>query len=893
MPLRFLCFLVLLFFQLAASAQCPPNIGFEQGGFANWNCSTGDVSNQSGTNVMTLTSTMPTAAHHGLMDSFEITNDPYGEFPVVCPFGGRFSVQLGNDGTGHEADGLSYTFTVPANMDTFTVTFFYAVVLQNPGHIPSEQPRFTVTARNDGTGTIVNCSDFDFVASGVIPGFKNSQVDATVVYKDWTPASLQFAGMAGQTITLDFRVSDCTRGGHFGYAYVDVSDNCTGKLATAPYCPAANALVLNAPYGFDTYTWYNHDFSQVVGNGQSVTLSPPPATSGHYWVSMIPYPGYGCPDTLKAEVTTFPVPPPPSVRDYHYCLNQISSPLVATALPGHILQWYPSATAAIGSTDAPSPPTNALGQKTYWVTQKQLFGCESQRVPVNVFIRGPFPLTFSVSNDTQCRAGNHFVFTNTSIPIGLSPYYFDFGDGMMAYAAPGQAVSYTYPLAGSYTARLVLRNTGSCNDTVDHPISVVPNPVAIIEGPLSICVGSVGATLSDSSLAPGSSISQWWWSVDGVVSTAAHPPLPASAPGPVPVALVVTTPEGCASDTARAILPVHNRPVAAFDFNGYCANEPLQLSDRSHQPPNTLGEQVSGWLWSADGAPLSNLQHPAVLLPAGTHVVRLLAKNNFGCLSDPADSLVVLAPQPRIALTIDDSCAGRAIAFNAQLVSGSVSDWRWNIGTGWFNGGMQVRQTFLQAGTRSLQLIATAPDGCRDTLRRSLNVYANRAFAGRDTMTAFGEPVQLDAHGDSASTYTWSPVDGLTDPAIANPIALWPADKRYELHSVDRFGCESRTSVLVKRYAGPDLYVPSAFTPNADGRNDRLRVRPVGIKTLHYFSLYNRNGELIYTSARSEDGWDGTYRGVALATQTLIYVTEGTDYRGQKVFRKGTVTLLR
>ncbi|GAB4094223.1 PKD domain-containing protein [Flaviaesturariibacter terrae] len=893
---RYLCFSLLVFlyfFHADAGAQCPVNLGFEQGNFGFWQCATGQVSATGGINQMTLTPSAPMIGHHSLADSSEPADDPYGEFPMVCPYGGRYSVQLGNDGTGHEADALSYTFVVPSNLDTFTITFFYAVVLQNPGHAPYEQPRFTVTARNEGTGTVVNCSDFDFVATGGIPGFKSSRIDGTVVYKEWTPASLQFAGMAGQTITLEFRVSDCTRGGHFGYAYVDVSESCNGQLATAPYCPAANAIVLNAPYGFETYTWYNRDFSQVLGFGQSVTLSPPPPGADYFWVSMEPYPGYGCPDTVKAVVTPYPVPAPPSARDYYYCLGQPSTPLAATALPGHVLQWYLSQTDPVGATTAPTPPTTAVGTKVYWVAQKQLFGCESLRVPVTVHIIGSVPLAFTVSNDRQCLAGNQFTFTNNAPAIGNSPYYWDFGDGGSHYATPGGTTTYSYFNAGSYTAKLILRNAGACSDTAEHPVVVVATPVALIGGPQAICVGAAGATLSDSTQLAGSTITQWWWNVGGVVSNASSAPLPSSAAGPVPVAFAVTSAEGCRSDTTRVLLPVHSRPVAAFDFSGHCDNEPLRLRDRSFQPLNTQGEILASWQWSDNGAPISTTRSPDVFLSGGTHHVRLVVANNFGCSSDPADSSVTLLAHPQVQVSYDDSCAGRPIVFTASIRSGTVRDWRWNFGTGTFNGGPVVPQTFLQAGIRHLQLLAIAPDGCRDTVERTVPVLINTAWAGRDTAGAYGEPVLLFGHGDTTMRFTWTPANALLDPATQRPSAVWPDDLRYELYAVDRFGCESRSSVLVRRYLGPELFVPNAFTPNGDGRNDQLVVRPVGIRTLSYFAIYDRRGQLLYRSTDVSKGWDGTFQGVALASQTFVFVAEGIDYKGQRVFRKGTVTLLR
>ncbi|HWJ91996.1 MAG TPA: gliding motility-associated C-terminal domain-containing protein, partial [Flavisolibacter sp.] len=97
----------------------------------------------------------------------------------------------------------------------------------------------------------------------------------------------------------------------------------------------------------------------------------------------------------------------------------------------------------------------------------------------------------------------------------------------------------------------------------------------------------------------------------------------------------------------------------------------------------------------------------------------------------------------------------------------------------------------------------------------------------------------------------------------------------------------------IKRYAGPELYVPTAFTPNNDGLNDRLKVVPVGIQSFGYFAVYDRWGQLIYRTTNYNEGWDGTFRGTKQPSATFVYVTEAIDYRGKRLFRKGTVTLLR
>jgi hypothetical protein len=300
-----------------------------------------------------LTPSPPTPGRHEIITASTTGSlDFYGGFPKLCPYGGTYSVKLGNDNTGAQAEGLSYTFTVPTTVDTFTFTYFYAVVFEDPAHMLEEQPRFFVTAYDVASGEVVNCASYDYVSHGSIPGFEISKVRSNVLFKRWSPASLQFAGMKGRTVRLEFKTADCTLSGHFGYAYVDVGSACSNILATAPYCIETNSLILNAPYGFDTYTWYNKNFTSIIGSGQSLTLSPPPATSGVFHVDVVPYPGYGCRDTLNAVVTPLPVPDTPGGPSFlSYCQFQAAQPVSATSAPMNgLLMVYTTETGGIGSS---------------------------------------------------------------------------------------------------------------------------------------------------------------------------------------------------------------------------------------------------------------------------------------------------------------------------------------------------------------------------------------------------------------------------------------------------------------------------------------------------------------------------------------------------------------
>src|SRR4029079_11241486 len=112
----FLPGIVLLFFNSAAFSQSyPVNIDFEKGDFTNWQTSAGITYSSNGKNVIDLQPTPPMANSHQIISADNngvIPLDEYGKFPKLCPYGGKYSVKLGNNNVGAEAEGIKYTFIV-------------------------------------------------------------------------------------------------------------------------------------------------------------------------------------------------------------------------------------------------------------------------------------------------------------------------------------------------------------------------------------------------------------------------------------------------------------------------------------------------------------------------------------------------------------------------------------------------------------------------------------------------------------------------------------------------------------------------------------------------------------------------------------------------------------
>ena len=139
----------------------------------------------------------------------------------------------------------------------------------------------------------------------------------------------------------------------------------------------------------------------------------------------------------------------------------------------------------------------------------------------------------------------------------------------------------------------------------------------------------------------------------------------------------------------------------------------------------------------------------------------------------------------------------------------------------------------------------------------------------------------------------WSPAAGLNDATIANPIAIILATQTFTVKAFTPQGCETYDDVTVKIYKGPDIYLPNAFTPNDDGKNDIFRGIPVGIQQFNYLKIYNRWGKEIFSTTDYNKGWDGRWQGQKQDNGVYVVIANGIDFRGNVINKKATVMLIR
>ena len=167
-----------------------------------------------------------------------------------------------------------------------------------------------------------------------------------------------------------------------------------------------------------------------------------------------------------------------------------------------------------------------------------------------------------------------------------------------------------------------------------------------------------------------------------------------------------------------------------------------------------------------------------------------------------------------------------------------------------------------------------------------------KAFAGNDTAIVIGQPLQLFASG--GDTYQWIPSRYLSNPAIPNPVATLNDAIEYTVNVRTKEGCAASDKINIKVYkTPPEIFVPTAFTPNGDGLNDILAPIPVGIDKFIYFKLYNRYGELVFSTTEVGKGWNGIFKGKSQGNESYVWHVKGIDYLGREYFKKGQTTLVR
>ncbi len=190
-------------------------------------------------------------------------------------------------------------------------------------------------------------------------------------------------------------------------------------------------------------------------------------------------------------------------------------------------------------------------------------------------------------------------------------------------------------------------------------------------------------------------------------------------------------------------------------------------------------------------------------------------------------------------------------------------------------------------------------DGCvvTDSVTVAVSDIDDRFMATADPDTIFfGETTTLTATPEEGAMYEWTPTDDLQTPNQNSTVAVPPETTTYNVKITDANGCMTQQSVqvvvIVVMCEPPYIFLPNAFSPNADQVNDVLFLEGQYIDNMDLF-IYDRWGQLVFESHNPEDGWDGTFRGKELSPDVFGYHLRVQCIGGDQHIEKGNITLLK
>lgn len=523
-----------------------------------------------------------------------------------------------------------------------------------------------------------------------------------------------------------------------------------------------------------------------------------------------------------------------------------------------------------------------IGPGNYAVTVTDNAGCQadttvtaSELPPVTISLAGTEPSCFGLSDGT-------IGVTQVSGGSGMgNPANYTY----LWNSQPPQTGDLATGLPGDFVYTVMVTDPTGCTGVGSYSLQ---QPDAIMAQSIltpARCYGEANGSIFLDPITGGSGAYQITW--DPAVPTTNGPLASDLAAGTYQV--TISDDQGCAMTYAYAI----TQP------------DPLTIIDLVNSPTTCAGEndgslsiQANGgtpgyqYVWST-----GDVQSAINNLSPGLYGITITDQQ--GCLLSA--TYTVTSPAPLI-LTLDaqgPNCTNTNDGTIQATGSGGSSPYTYQL-----NGaGLQTIGLFgpLSAGTYQVTMMDAS--GC--TVQESVDLTPPTAFTldlGEDLTIELGESVPLTfTHNAPNPPFVFwrAPYDGTLDCTdCASPIATPTYTITYTLIGEDERGCEAIDQLTVFVKAIRTVLVPTAFTPNQDGQNDRLLVHGKDGAHIIVFKIFDRWGEQLY---EQQDfpindpviGWDGTFKGQQMNSGVYIWTLEVEFIDGFRQLYSGQTTLLR
>ena len=604
------------------------------------------------------------------------------------------------------------------------------------------------------------------------------------------------------------------------------------------------------------------------------------------------------PFTITAPV----VPGTPVTSDLSYCQYETAGPLTATTSPGDTLVWYTQLVGGVGTLAPPVPNTAVVGTTTWYVAQKSLSnGCESYRAVLHVV-----------------------VIPKPTVPVvPTSSYaYCQYDSGALQLYAVGDSMKwYTTPTGGSYTmvaptpatdvlgvfTWYVSQTVNGCeSDRVPVTVGIYQKPEPPVTKDIIFCQGDVASPLT----AIGTDL-KWYLLPYG--GSPQPTPTPITTIPDTAYWYVASNNHGCESDRTPLKVITKYRPTVHILYSN---DSVCQFDNLTYQySGNAYNTATWAWEWPVGAHVVSgNDSTPGPIVvrfdSTGSKIVALTVSDD-GC-SGPRVTVPVevkVLPTARIDISSRNACKDDTIKVGISDANMGMSQFWWDFdggitpfgSSGIFgaDGGGPFHIYWTTMGIHPIHLHLQGVNQCysQPDAVDTVNLH-DRPEAKIQSISAnnicSGDSIRLSASTNFGGyNYQWAPKE-FFDMGDNTPVVNAYVEFSHQviLRVTDPFGCENEDSVMINTKPCCEIFLPDAFSPNGDGKNDLFRVVDMGRHPFTDFKVLNRWGEVIFNTTDPSQGWDGSHEGVAQDIGVYYYIVK---YKcdGKSQTKSGQVTLVR
>lgn len=512
-----------------------------------------------------------------------------------------------------------------------------------------------------------------------------------------------------------------------------------------------------------------------------------------------------------------------------------------------------------------------LTANTYTVYYRESNGCQGQQ---QVTVNEPAAMAASsAAVAVSCNGGIDGQITITA-GGGVAPYEYSIDGGANWQTSNVFAVA-----AGSYT--VIVRDVNNCTRSVP---AAVTEPAVLTASSANTSASCNGGNDGVITVTANGGNSGYQYSIDGINFQASN--IFNVAPGSYTV--TVRDNLGCTTTFPAVVSLNSNLSFTPQTDPVICEGSSAQLN---------LVSNATVYSWS----PSAGLSNPGIANPVANPVTttQYVVTATLDRCSVTDTVIVNVNPAP-----VPDAGSDGFICYGQsyQLQGSGGVQYTWTPATYLDNSSLANP---VAAATRTITYtlaIRADANGCPSLVTDDVTIDVTPPIKiytyPADTIAYPGDQIQLKAVSTvpAANIFNWTPFINLNNPNVADPVvtAATIGDSIiYKVTARSMAGCIGEAYVRLRVYKGPDLYVPTAFTPNGDGRNETFYPFPVGIKAINYFRVFNRWGQQVFSSNVLHKGWDGKFGGTNQAAGVYVWMAQGVDKNNKLITRQGTVTLIR